>query len=247
MNGVAQFLGGGDQDGGAEDVLTRAVRAVRSHLDMDIGVLSEFVGDRYVLRALDAPAHGDTYKVGDAFPLEINYCPHVIAGDLPNIIEDARDFDLATSLPITDIVGIRSYVGLPVRREDGSVYGMFCCISHVPKPGLNERDLNTMRLFADLSSREVHRSLRETEATAAVNARIDAALAPGGLTAHFQPILHIAERRIMGVEALSRFTPEPHASPDVWFAEAALTGRQVELEVAAIRTALQTLGDRPAI
>jgi EAL domain-containing protein (putative c-di-GMP-specific phosphodiesterase class I) len=72
--------------------------------------------------------------------------------------------------------------------------------------------------------------------------RIDARLArvidEGLLTTTFQPIVSVHSRHVAGVEALARFTSDATTSPDVWFAQAELVGRGVELELLAIRTHL---------
>jgi EAL domain-containing protein (putative c-di-GMP-specific phosphodiesterase class I) len=55
----------------------------------------------------------------------------------------------------------------------------------------------------------------------------------------FQPIVQLDRPRIVGYEALARFDHQPLRTPDVWFAEAAEVGLGVELELAALRLALQ--------
>ncbi len=52
---------------------------------------------------------------------------------------------------MTGEAGIGSYVGIPLRLSDGSVYGTLCCASHSPDPWLARRDLGLMgRLAARL-------------------------------------------------------------------------------------------------
>jgi len=65
------------------------------------------------------------------------------------------------------------------------------------------------------------------------------------LTAVFQPVLELATGRVAGYEALARMHTEPQRPPDEWLAQAHRVGLGVELEVAALRTALAAL-DRPA-
>jgi EAL domain-containing protein (putative c-di-GMP-specific phosphodiesterase class I) len=57
----------------------------------------------------------------------------------------------------------------------------------------------------------------------------------------FQPIVTLDTRETIGHEALSRFSATPARPPNEWFAEAAEAGLGVELEVAAIRDALDQL------
>jgi EAL domain-containing protein (putative c-di-GMP-specific phosphodiesterase class I) len=60
----------------------------------------------------------------------------------------------------------------------------------------------------------------------------------------FQPIVELATREIRGYEALARFECDPRQPPNVWFGEAAEVGLGSELELAALRLAVDQL---PAI
>ena len=54
----------------------------------------------------------------------------------------------------------------------------------------------------------------------------------------YQPVVELVSRRTVGFEALARFRGEPVRTPDVWFAEARGRGVGVELELAAVRRAI---------
>lgn len=63
----------------------------------------------------------------------------------------------------------------------------------------------------------------------------------------FQPIVALADQRMIGVEALSRFTvPDDRRSPQDWFTDAAAVGLAVDLELHAVRVALRAARDLPA-
>lgn len=80
---------------------------------------------------------------------------------------------------------------------------------------------------------------QRNEAREAARLRIDDVLADELFHPVFQPIVELATGRVLGVEALTRFTAEPSRSPDLWFAEAADVGLGFELEVAAVRAVLR--------
>lgn len=61
----------------------------------------------------------------------------------------------------------------------------------------------------------------------------------------FQPIVDLASRETVGLEALSRFAGEPMRSPDLWFEEAASVGLGPELEMKAVRRAVAQLDQIP--
>jgi EAL domain-containing protein (putative c-di-GMP-specific phosphodiesterase class I) len=69
--------------------------------------------------------------------------------------------------------------------------------------------------------------------------RIEELLGGGGLRAVFHPVIKLATRRLIGYEALARFPDKGARPPNEWFADAATAGLRSELEVAAIRTAVE--------
>jgi EAL domain-containing protein (putative c-di-GMP-specific phosphodiesterase class I) len=55
----------------------------------------------------------------------------------------------------------------------------------------------------------------------------------------FQPIVALDSRRVVGYEALSRFSNGPDRGPEAWFAEAHEVGLGAELELWAVRVACE--------
>ncbi|MGH3026351.1 MAG: EAL domain-containing response regulator, partial [Gaiellaceae bacterium] len=62
----------------------------------------------------------------------------------------------------------------------------------------------------------------------------------------FQPIVELSTGVTVGVEALSRFAAEPLRTPDLWFDEAASVGLGPDLEMKAVRRAVELLRHIPA-
>ncbi len=61
-----------------------------------------------------------------------------------------------------------------------------------------------------------------------------------------QPIVELIGGRVVAVEALSRFDVEASYAPERWFADATALGLGAELELLALRRALERLEDLPA-
>lgn len=76
--------------------------------------------------------------------------------------------------------------------------------------------------------------------------RVRQALADRAFRIVYQPIVSLDDGRAVGVEALSRFIPEPYGPPDSWFADAWQVGLGVELELAAFEAALDGLDMVPS-
>ncbi len=169
------------------------------------------------------------------------YCQHILDGNLPRAIPDTRAVPLAMSMEITHEVPIGCHVGIPIRRGDGSVYGMFCALSREPMPSLNERDVEVAEMFAELIADHVDRTMSAQEVRAAIATRLRRTIDDGHLSAVFQPIVDLGAGNATGFEALSRFPGHPDLAPVTWFDDADEVGLTVELEMAAIHSALGAL------
>jgi EAL domain-containing protein (putative c-di-GMP-specific phosphodiesterase class I) len=99
-------------------------------------------------------------------------------------------------------------------------------------------------LQADLDQR-ADRERRLAEERRRRCARIDAALTGDALRMVFQPIAALSTGEVLGAEALSRFSCEPHRPPNEWFAEAASVGRGAEVELAAVASAVAEVENLP--
>ncbi|SHF29827.1 EAL domain, c-di-GMP-specific phosphodiesterase class I (or its enzymatically inactive variant) [Kaistia soli DSM 19436] len=222
-----------------------AIAAIREHLGMKIAYVSTFEGDLTVMRAVDAPGFEHLIKVNDSASLYAVYCRHILAGNLPELITDTSEFPLAMSLPLTEALPIGSHISVPLRDRNGVAIGMFCCLSPQPNSSLSQRDLQVMRVFADIIGEQVITELGLKRSARKRDDLIDGVIADRMFTAVFQPIWSLQTRRPVGVEALSRFSAMPYRSPDAWFADAVAAGRGVDLELEAVRVALPALRTLP--
>jgi len=74
---------------------------------------------------------------------------------------------------------------------------------------------------------------------------LDMVLSGTGVDVHFQPIVDVSQRLIVGYEALARFESVPSATPDLWFAAARQRGLVPDLELAVLRRTLSLRDDLP--
>lgn len=217
--------------------------AVRHHLGLEIAFASRYVGGRRVFTHIstDLPL---PIGPGDGDPVEESYCWNILQGRLPELIRDPADHPFAMAMPVTHAFPVGCHLNVPLRLGDGSVYGSFCCLSRTPDRSMTERDLSTLRAFADLAVVQIEGELAATQAQAASVQRIETAIADQQPAVALQPIHRLEDGRPVGVEALARFAGA--RPPAEWFAEAAAVGLSVELELAAVRAALAVLPLVPA-
>lgn len=220
------------------DVIQEALVAIRNHLGMEVAYFSEFVDGRAIFRRVDAPGLEHLIKVDDSHSLDDVYCNHILEGRLPELMPDTSQVDLARAMPITAAVPIGAHVSIPVRLADGTPFGMFCCLSPRPNPSLNERDLATMRVFANIATKQVNADLLQLRVFRQTQSAIAGMISAASFEIAFQPIVELQSGSITGCEALCRFQSTPFRSPDKWFADAASVGLGVELELAVLATTM---------
>ena len=135
--------------------LQDTLHAVRAHLGMDVGFISEFVNGNRVFRYVDAASTAPPISVGDLGPLDESYCQRVVDGRLPEIIPDAFLNTHALTLPVTKALPVRAHISVPIKLKNGHIYGTFCFFSFTDDQSLNQRDASMMHVFADLIARQL--------------------------------------------------------------------------------------------
>ena len=231
-------LAEGKSDGNSvSDIL----HAVRTHLKMEVAFVSEFTHGRRIFRYVDSSWPKNPVRVGEGGPLEESYCQRIVEGRMPELLADARTNSVAAELPETFSLPIGAHLSVPIRLSDGSVYGTFCCFSRHADLSLNYRDLNVMRVFAELAGKMIDRERLSKQRLSLSRDRIEHVLHSDAMHIVYQPIFDLSQARIAGLESLSRFVMTPTRSPDIWFQEAHKVGLGVDLEMRAIEQALQVL------
>jgi EAL domain-containing protein (putative c-di-GMP-specific phosphodiesterase class I) len=229
---------------GSSEAIDRILSLARAALDMDLALVGFFDGE-YVVEALDGDNEWFDIEVGKRTPVSETYCQRMTRGDLPHLIHDASA-DLRTAdLPLTREAGIGAYVGVPIRLWDGTLYGTLCCLSRSAEPSLNDRDVRFLRVLAEIVADQIDREQLESEKRKLEWSRIRSILDRDDVDVEFQPVFDLLDCSIVSLEALARFWTEPMRPPSAWFAEATEVGLGIELELAAIRSALQRLAEIP--
>lgn len=240
---------GPSPDARAEDTdhVQQILDRVREHLGMDIAFLSQLSSTQEVVLATSRETGPMQMVVGDVTELDESYCVRVLAGLLPPVVPDARRHPVTRELPVTEELGIGSYVGAPLRGPDGTAVGMLCCLGGGPNPLLDEHAARVVGLAAALvEDRMGVLGLPHRPGLSGRERRVRDVLARGDVRTVFQPVVRMATGEVVAVEALSRFDPEQFPTPVHAFAAASAAGIGVELELLAARCALTRLPSLPA-
>lgn len=221
--------------------IQQVLHAVRQALDMEVAFVSEFLQHRRWFHYVDADAVFQPIAPGGSDPLDDSYCQRVVDGRLPALITDAQQLVAAQALPVTAALPIGAHLSVPIRFRDGEVFGTFCCFSRQANQALCERDLAVVQVFAALTGQLLEAEVRQARQQQAARTQVQAVLDQQAFQVHYQPIVHVKEKRVVGHEALTRFAAEPLRPPDAWFRQALDCGLHAALELAAMQRAVQAL------
>ena len=213
----------------------------RTQLGMDVAWVSAISAFEQVFLHVDVGSCRNAPRAGEAASLDGSYCARVLDGRMPAVVPDTRSAAETRDLPITEQLGIGSYVGVPIRSSEGVVHAMIGCASAAARPDLGERERGFLEVLASLLGELQTAPVLDLTC---VRDRISRAVSGEGRSVVLQPIVEVFTGAGRGCEALSRFDAEPFY-PSAFFAEAERVELRVELELAAASDALRLLVDAP--
>lgn len=142
-------------------------------------------------------------------------------------------------------LGVRAAAYVPVRADNVLVGLLIVGAAAGDATETLSIALPSLLDSAEVAGAMLAPALLEQDALHRARQRIDGIIADRGFYPVFQPIVALADDRIVGFEALSRFTEG--TAPDQVFAEARRAGRGVELELATLAGALQDTATLPPL
>lgn len=230
-----------DADAGAQ--ISDLLRTAKESLRLSVAFLSRMDGETQHLEVVEASGPAALFfRQGVTQKQETTFCQAILDGRLPAVIPDVARNPVAKALPSARIPRIRSYVSVPVRLSDGSLYGTFCAAGLTSDQGLTERDRALMEVLAKAAAVVLEPGLRERERRDEVSGRLGPLIElHRGPVVVFQPIVDLATGGRVGAEALSRFPAEWGMAPDVCFAEAHSVGLGHRLELLALERAAEAI------
>ncbi len=228
-----------------DQLIPRALRALRTHLGVDVAFISEFRDGRRVFTYVDVARDHSAIQQGASDPIEDTYCQRVVDGRLPELITDTAAFAAASELDVTRLLPVGAHLCVPLRLYDGTVYGTLTCINAVADASLSPRDVSLMRVFAEMAAEHIEADMQAQEEARDLIGKVQSVLNGGAISLVYQPIYDLRQAQVIGFESLARFTTTPMRSPDAWFSDAAAVGLDVALEMKVIEQALASFEGLP--
>lgn len=142
-------------------------------------------GDDWIV--LQSEDHGYGIQPGMVFPWAHAFCREMVLGHGPRVAPDAQAIPAYRDAPIAQRLPIQAYMGAPLTRADGSLFGTLCGIDPARQPASLVQEQDLIALLGTLLS-----SLLQAELRLEQEARRSERLA---LEAHTDAQTQLANRR----------------------------------------------------
>ncbi len=121
---------------------------LRQRLGFKLWMVTRNDGKDWVV--LFAEDHGYGVRPGQAYDWAETLCSRMVEGQGPHIAPDVTKEPAYAQAPITHQIAIGAYVGVPLRRADGSLFGTLCAIDPEPQPERIREDKDMVVLMGEL-------------------------------------------------------------------------------------------------
>lgn len=126
-NRLAALQSTGLLDSLSEETFDRFTRLAARLLSCPVSLISLVDQNRQFFKSqIGLPEPWATKK---ETPLDYSFCQHVVTQGEPLVISDATENPLVQNNLAIPELGVRAYMGVPIRSDDGYILGAFCAIN----------------------------------------------------------------------------------------------------------------------
>ena len=126
-----------------------ALQFLAAYVGWDIWLVTQVVDDRQVVLLAHPP---DTLPAGAEMPWERSFCRQMIEGNAPRLATVTAAVPAYASRSIGPLANVHAYMGVPLVRGDGTVFGTLCGFAFRAKPRSAARGLTVVEAAARMLS-----------------------------------------------------------------------------------------------
>lgn len=126
------------------------IRTLRKHFGFDLWMVTRTEGNDWIVLAAEDSHYGT--REGAVFKWSDSFCSRMVEGLGPRIAPQSDQISAYANAPIASALDIKAYVGVPIRRSDGSLFGTLCAIDPAPQPAQISSGQEIIELMADMLS-----------------------------------------------------------------------------------------------
>lgn len=137
------------------------LKFLRKRFGFNLWMITRTEGDDWIV--LQSEDNGYNVKPGQVFRWADSFCSQMVQGKAPRIAPYSPDIPLYREAPINKLVDIQAYIGQPLVKEDGSLFGTLCAIDPRPQPPDLIKEAELIDVLGEMLSRILQSELREIE------------------------------------------------------------------------------------
>jgi GAF domain-containing protein len=161
---VAALQDTGLLDSPREESFDAITRRVAARLGVPIALVSLVDENRQFFKS--SQGLPEPWNSRRETPLSHSFCQHVVSGNEPLVVVDARTHRVVRDNLAVPELGVIAYCGVPILTRQGTAIGSLCAIDTKPRVW-TEEDQQELRTLADAVEREVERFRTRRKAAAA--------------------------------------------------------------------------------
>ena len=136
---------------------TAVLKFLQGRLGFDLWMVTRAVGDDWVI--LSAADTGYGVESGDVFKWSDSFCSRMVAGMGPRVAPRSQEVPCYAEAPIGHQISIRAYIGVPLTRADGTLFGTLCAVDPDEQEDEILAEQPMVELLAQLLSTVLERDL----------------------------------------------------------------------------------------
>lgn len=144
-----------------EEAGQAVLKFLHKRFGFKLWMITRTEGDDWIV--LQSEDNGYNVKPGQVFHWADSFCSQMVQGKAPRIAPYSPDIPLYREAPINKLVDIQAYIGQPLVKEDGSLFGTLCAIDPHPKSEALLEEAELFDLLAQMLSCLLQAELRETQ------------------------------------------------------------------------------------
>lgn len=139
---------------------------LQARLPMTVWMVSRIQGDQFIVLQTQSQIPAESPQAltpGTAMPWKSVYCHQMVAGLGPIIAPDINAVPAYRDMELTQAFRLQSYVGVPLLKEDGALFGTLCAVSQARLPDDACEQKSLLEMMARMLSTVLGQELRAEE------------------------------------------------------------------------------------
>lgn len=144
-----------------EEAGKMVLKYLHNHFDFSLWMITRTEGDDWIVLQSEDNCYG--VKQGKVFRWADSFCSQMVQGRAPRIAPSSGHIPLYREAGINQLVNIKSYVGQPLTKEDGTLFGTLCAIDPQPQSENILENAELFEMLAQMLSYILQAELREAQ------------------------------------------------------------------------------------